>query len=217
MPVRLVASPFFNLSYLVKNAPVLLADGSIGLPVYHELNRKFSEWLLVNADKQVKGKSRITSGRNAIQPSIVPLSDEQAMAFMRDSARKIKRVHVSMTDDGAKTWSPVYTISVQNPDSAVVVQRISERELIMVFNDDERERDNLTLAYSSDVGQNWRNIATLEDEQGVLPEGKKERQYSYPYLIQTRDHTVHLLYTWHTTHIKHVYFNEAWLRQRIHP
>jgi len=214
-PVRLVASSFFNLSYLVKGAPVLLADGSIGLPVYHELGGKFSEWLHVGLDKQVSGKSRITSGRNAIQPSIVPLSDQYAMAFMRDSAERARRVHVSFTENGAKTWSSAYTIPVKNPNASVAVQRISEKELIMVFNDDEEERHNLTLAYSSDAGKNWRNIATLEDEQGVVPTEAKEREYSYPYLLQTRDQTIHLLYTWHTTHIKHLYFNQAWLRQRI--
>lgn len=214
-PGRLIASPFLNISHLVKGAPVLLADGSIGLPAYHEFaGGKFSEWLHIGMDKQVINRSRITSGGYAIQPSIVPLADRQAMVFMRDSGRDAKRVHASFTNDAAKTWSPSYTIPVKNPNAAVAVQRISEYELIMVFNDDEEERHNLTLAYSSDAGQHWRNIAVLENEQGLVPAGTKEREYSYPYLLQAKDSTIHLLYTWHTTHIKHLYFNQAWLRER---
>ena len=35
-PRQLVTSPFLNISTLVRAAPVFHADGSIGLPVYHE-------------------------------------------------------------------------------------------------------------------------------------------------------------------------------------
>ncbi len=44
-PRRLVTSPFFNISTLVRGAPVFHDDGSIGLPVYHEFIGKFAEYL----------------------------------------------------------------------------------------------------------------------------------------------------------------------------
>lgn len=213
-PTRLMAAPLFNVSHLVKGNPIELADGTIGLPAYHEMGGKFSEWLRIGKDKQVVNKSRITSGTYAIQPSIVPLSERQAVAFMRDSGEISKRVHISMTDDAAKTWSPSKNLSIKNPNASIAVQKLSKNELIMVFNDDEEERHNLTLAYSNDQGKSWRNIATLEDEKGLVPADAEEREYSYPYLIRTKNNTFHLLYTWHTTHIKHLYFNQAWLRQR---
>jgi len=212
-PTRLMAAPLFNISHLVKGNPIELADGTIGLPAYHQAGGKFSEWLHIGKDKQVINKSRITSGTYAIQPSIVVLSERQAVAFMRDSGEVSKRVHVSVTNDGAKTWLPSQNLSIKNPNAAVAVQKLSKNELILVFNDDEEERHNLTLAYSGDQGKNWRNIATLENEQGLVPAEAEEREYSYPYLIRTKNNTFHLLYTWHTTHIKHLYFNQAWLRQ----
>ena len=33
--------------------------------------------------------------------------------------------------------------------------------------------------------------------------------YSYPYLTQSNDGVIHLLYTWHQSAIKHVYFSES--------
>ncbi|WP_206323709.1 exo-alpha-sialidase, partial [Pseudomonas viridiflava] len=44
-PRQLVTSPFLNISTLVRAAPVFHADGSIGLPVYHEFLGKFAEYL----------------------------------------------------------------------------------------------------------------------------------------------------------------------------
>ena len=40
-PRRLVTSPFFNISTLVRGSPLQFADGTIGLPVYHEMAGKF--------------------------------------------------------------------------------------------------------------------------------------------------------------------------------
>jgi len=44
-PQRLISSPFFNISTLVKERPIRYQDGTIGLPVYHEFIGKFGELL----------------------------------------------------------------------------------------------------------------------------------------------------------------------------
>jgi predicted neuraminidase len=38
-------------------------------------------------------------------------------------------------------------------------------------------------------------------------------EFSYPFLLQTRDGDFHLVYTWNRAFIKHVRFNRAWLEQ----
>jgi len=38
---RLVSSPFFNLSTMVRGEPVQYADGTIGLPIYQNLLGSF--------------------------------------------------------------------------------------------------------------------------------------------------------------------------------
>jgi len=40
-------------------------------------------------------------------------------------------------------------------------------------------------------------------------------EFSYPYLIQTRNGDFDLVYTWNRSFIKHVRFNRAWLDQRM--
>ena len=64
-------------------------------------------------------------------------------------------------------------------------------------------RDNLRLAISVDGGLTWSRRATLEAE--------AKEEFSYPYLIQTRDGRIHLVYTWKRKAIKHASFNVAWL------
>ena len=57
---RLVTSPFLNLSTLVRGRPLAYADGSLALPVYHELAGKFGELLRLDAAGRVRAKTRIT-------------------------------------------------------------------------------------------------------------------------------------------------------------
>ena len=59
---RLITSPFINISTLVKGTPILYADGSIGLPVYHEFLGKFGELLRLTADATLLDKQRLSHG-----------------------------------------------------------------------------------------------------------------------------------------------------------
>jgi predicted neuraminidase len=40
-------------------------------------------------------------------------------------------------------------------------------------------------------------------------------EFSYPYLIQSRNGDLHLVYTWNRSFIKHVRFNRAWLDEQM--
>ncbi|MBT7443566.1 MAG: exo-alpha-sialidase [Methylococcales bacterium] len=213
-PKHLITSPFFNLSYLVKSPPILLANGNIGLPVYHELAGKFSEWIEINSDQQVIMKHRISAKRYAIQPTLTPVTNNQAISFMRDSDEVEKRVFMSTSQDQGQHWSPPEATTLKNPNSAVATLPISEHELLMVLNNSEHERDNLSLAYSSDLGKSWRILAIL-DQPSETDKLREKIEYSYPYLIKTKTGSFHLLYTWHKTHIKHIEFNQTWLQQKI--
>jgi len=213
-PKRLIASPVFNLSYLIKSPPFLMQDGDIGLPVYHEMAGKFSEWLKIDAQQAVVYKSRISAQRYAIQPAVVPLSESDAICFMRNSG-KARRVFAAQTHDRGITWSTPYPLALKNPNSAVASMALSDHELIMVLNNSDDERDDLSLAYSKDSGKTWDILALFEDGQQTKPNDAKKIEFSYPYLIQTRNGDFHLLYTWYKLQIKHILFNRAWLRQKI--
>src|SRR5712692_3957064 len=81
-PRRLVASPFFNISPLVKGPPLQFSDGTIGLPVYHEMAGKFGELLRLDAEGHAVRKTRLSWGRSSLQPVILPWSETGAVGFM---------------------------------------------------------------------------------------------------------------------------------------
>lgn len=66
--------------------------------------------------------------------------------------------------------------------------------------------------YSNRWNSKTRQISkTVEENRLTVPD--KSQQFSYLWLLQTSDGTIHLLYTWHRSHIKHLAFNSAWLNQ----
>jgi predicted neuraminidase len=209
-PRRLVTSPIFNIGTLVKGAPVLYTDGSIGLPVYHELCGKWSGLLRVGTDGSVLHASPITRNRVLLQPSVVPLGMDRAIAFMRNSGEASRRVFVSRTSDGGRTWSAPRRMLLPNPDSAVAGLRGRDGAVWLVFNNMDVDRDDLSLAGSRDGGDTWRVMHAFE--QDIAPvDGEESEGFSYPCLIQARGGMFHLLYTWHRKRIKHVSFNQSWL------
>ena len=75
------------------------------------------------------------------------------------------------------------------------------------FNDSALVRENLRLAVSSDGGTRWVRIATLEDAPGG--------DFGYPSLLQGSEGMIHCVYTWNRRAIKHAYFNQAWIDERL--
>jgi predicted neuraminidase len=204
---RLTLSPFFNLSELVRNRPVPLSDRGWVVPIYHECIGKFPEllWLREGADGLAATKSRITGGRSGFQPALVALGTNTALAFMRDCSPR-RLISVAQTDDAARTWSPPRALDLPNPDSGLSAIRLTDGRILLAFNDSDTGRGNLRLAASADEGRTWKRLATLEEEPGA--------EFSYPFLLQARDGTIHLVYTWKRQAIRHVAFNAAWLNTR---
>jgi predicted neuraminidase len=211
-PRRLIASPFFNISTLVKGAPLQLADGTIGLPVYHEMLGKFGELLRLDAEGRVIRKTRLSWGSSSLQPVIVPRSDTEAVGFMRYTGSPPNRVLMIRTTDGGATWTAPVKTSLPNPNAAVGAVLIANGPLLIALNHAEENRESLSLASSTDFGNTWRIMHEFEGDSS-LPQPSM-REYSYPWIMQDEAGDVHLLYTWGRTRIKHVHFNLAWLAGR---
>jgi predicted neuraminidase len=206
-PRRLVTSPFFNVSTLVKTAPVFYTDGTIGLPVYHELLGHFAEFLHLSHDGRVLAKTRISSGAHMIQPAVVPLGQSRAMAWMRDTAAT-HRIWRSETRDGGRHWSVPVATTLPNPNSAVAAAPASGGNIVLVFNDETSGRDDLSVSIGPPDGPPTR-LRRIEE---LVP--GRHSEVSYPYMVRTADGNYHLVYTWNRTGIRYVVFNEAWLRQK---
>lgn len=206
-PVRIVASPFLNVSTLVKGHPFFYQDGTIGLPVYHELIGKFAELLRVDSNGAVLDKQRMTHRRDAIQPDIALLENNRMHAVLRNTGAS-RVVLQQSSSDGGNTWSLLNETTLPNPDAAVTVASV-RNAMAMVYNDSSDDRDRMALALSTNRGKSWRKIYQLE--QGGMDEDGNKDEFSYPYLIRTRNGDYHLVYTWKRRRIAHVSFNDAWI------
>lgn len=168
-PRQLVTSPFFNISTLVRAAPVFHADGSIGLPVYHEFMGKFAEYLYLSAEGAVIDKFRISRGKHSLQPTIVPLDGKRAIAMLRYAGDTHHRVLASRTEDGGQTWSEPYPLEPSNPNSSLAAVATEDDGLLVALNDLQDGRFKLSL-YGTDAGlSQWRTLVHLDaspDPQG---------------------------------------------------
>lgn len=177
-PRQLVTSPFLNISTLVRGAPVLHADGSIGLPVYHEFLGKFGEYLHLDREGRVLSKSRISNGRFSLQPTVVPLDSQRAIALLRHSGSD-RRVLASRTDDAGRTWSVPELLEPNNPDSSLAAIATPRHGLLVALNDLKEGRFRLSL-YGTDAQlKAWRPLRDLDespDEDGNRIEESRYRQ-----------------------------------------
>jgi predicted neuraminidase len=252
---RLITSPFLNLGTLVKGTPFLYEDGTLCLPIYHELMGKFSELLRLDSMGAVIDKQRLSSGRRSLQPVVLVENVTKAATLMRYAGGEPPmRVLRAMTNDAGQHWSRPDKTTLSNPDAALSGVALADGGMLVVLNDIESGREQLSLVASHDGGVTWKTLIRLEDQTGFHGRSLDRARYlettetlvresdatvpnpadyaravsiqmcmgggcgfefSYPYLIQTRNREFHLVYTWNRSFIKHVQFNQAWLDQRL--
>jgi len=161
-PRRLVTSPFFNISTLVRSAPVFHQDGSIGLPVYHEFLGKFAEYLYLSPDGEVVDKYRISRGNHSLQPTIVPTGPDTAIAMLRYAGNEHHRVLASRTEDAGRTWSEPVPLEPFNPNSSLSAALTHRNTLLVALNNLRDGRFRLSL-YETDLEmENWEFLIDLD-------------------------------------------------------
>jgi len=133
---------------------------------------------------------------DCIQPSILQLSDGRLQVLMRTHNARLAQ---SFSSDDGETWSPVTLSEVENNQSGTDAVTLRDGRHVLVYNNFETlpltkkgPRTPLSLAVSED-GRVWSHWLTLED----APTG----EYSYPAIIEGRDGTLHVVYTFQRTRI----------------
>ena len=212
-PRRLVTSPFLNVSTLVRSNPFRYADGSIGLPAYHEFVGKFAELIRIDPEGRVIGKTRLSTGRRALQPDVVVMDDARAVLLLRNAGQAPRHVLRATTDDAGKSWTAPVDIDMPNPDSAIDALALDGNRMLAVLNDGAQNRERLTLALSDNQGLDWRPLLTLADSSKGVPgqATNGHHEYSYPWIMLGADGLYHVLFTWNRERIRHVAFNQRWL------
>ncbi len=202
---KLFLSPLFNLTYNVKNKAILLDDGSFLLPVYHELLTKRSALVHVklDAEKVTYEIRRMTFQGKAIQPALLSLGGRRLMALFRNMDGG--HVLAAESDDMGCAWSIPRPLELPNPNAGFDVIRLDAGTLLAAINNSFEDRSDLSLAISDDEGASWQIAHRLQHQPG--------NEYSYPSLAIDDLGLIHLVYTYERKSIKHMVFNEAWLRE----
>jgi predicted neuraminidase len=201
---RLVLSPFLNLGTLVRAQPVAMADGSIGLPAYHEFIHKHGLWVQLSPDGRVLRTSAMRGGPRSLQPSVAPLDGTRAVAMLRRGSEgrggrpdtpAVPTVLRTITDDGGARWIAPRATEVPNPDSGVALLGLPDGSLLMACNPLARGRHVLALLRSTDDGATWTQESVVED-------GPPDAECSYPCLALAPDGSVLLSYTFRRERIR---------------
>lgn len=208
---------FSRMGWMTRAHAVELPTGRILLPLYSD---GYSFSLIGISDDG--GRSWTSSeplvGAGSIQPSIARRKDGTLVAYMRDNGPPPKRLHISESRDDGVSWSAVRDTDIPNPGSGVEVLVLKDGAWALVNNDLEKGRHSLAVWLSDDEGRSWKWKRHLERDD----RGQGAGSFHYPSIIQARDGSLHVTYSYFLNHIpngqprksiKHARFNVAWIKQ----
>lgn len=138
----------------------------------------------------------------AIQPSILKHKDGRLQVLGRTRNGYLA---TSWSSDNGDTWSTVTLSNVPNNNSGTDAVTLKDGRHLLIYNNfrtlpgtPKGPRTPLNIAVSND-GVNWKEVLVLEDS--------PISQYSYPSMIQGKDGSVHVVYTWRRQRIKYAKIN----------
>jgi predicted neuraminidase len=198
---------WWNVSHLVRGAPLALADGGMVLPVYFELGVKYPVALRFDANGGFEGMTRMSGRRGVLQPSLLALNATHWLALMRDN-RVDGKIAVVQTGDGGQTWRDMRDLNLINPDAAVAATAIGPWHFMLAHNSSPKTRQVLQLSESGN-GIDWVPVHTLASGGSVTSseghghdKGLQTRaaEFSYPALVWA-DGSLWVTYTENRTRI----------------
>jgi predicted neuraminidase len=188
VPVRVLPlSWLWNTSYLVRNAPLPLADGGMVLPAHFEIGTKHSVALRFDKWGEFLGVVRISQRKHMLQPTLLAQTPEHWIALMRDT-RPEGRITATQTLDGGRHWADLPDLSETNPDAAVAGLSLAPGRSVLVHNTSPYSRALLDLSASQD-GLHWNGLH-------ALAHGSDADEYSYP-AVAWADESMWVSYTDH--------------------
>lgn len=207
-PRRLLVSPFANVSTLVKAPPLDDTAGGVLLPVYHEFTDKFPQLVRLDKDRRVVGLVSLRAEKELLQPWVVHEGEGRLRMFTRRAKhRRLKRIFTATSPDGGRTWGKAVPMDQLNPNASVAALSLG-RGTLLVCNDHKSERESLRVYIQQKSGEAWRLIHEVDGAEHEADErGFDELEYSYPWVMQTRDGMLHIFYTWNRKQIRHFRFD----------
>lgn len=154
-------------------------------------------------------------GGAGIQATIALQKDGGLVAYLRDNGPPPSRMQRTESHDNGLTWSIPKDDVLPNPGAGFDMVTLMNGEWLIVFNDQEDGRFNLSVAISDDEGRSWRWKKHIEHD------GRKEKPTSshYPSVIAGADNNIHVVYSFHRNDaeggktIKYATFPVSWVKE----
>ena len=184
-----------NLLGPIKNKPERLSDGTILYPTSFETREKWDIYVEMS-DQNLENWKKVdidNNGFNAIQPTILFHPGNKIQMLCRS---KEKRIVETWSSDNGKTWSPVEATTLVNNNSGIDAVTLKNGLQLLISNPIEKGRNKLDVKVSAD-GKTWFEMIVLEDQ----PKG----EFSYPAIIEGKDGTIHITYTYNRVKVKYVH------------
>jgi hypothetical protein len=208
---------FRRMGWQTKNKAVIVDGKRIIVPLYSD-GFSFSLMAITDDGGKTWQFSEPLVGPGNIQPSIAKKADGTLVAYMRDNGPPPKRLHVSTSKDKGLMWTGVRDSELPNPGSGADLVTLRNGHWVLAYNDTEDGRHSLAVSISSDEGKSWEYTRHLERDMRGRHIATRS---AYPSIIQGRDGTLHVVYSYHrgdqkgaaNKTIKYARFNEAWVKQ----
>ena len=156
-----------------------------------------------------------------VHANVVELEPGHLVAFMRN--REAYRIHRSESFDWGETWSEPVATPLPNNNSSISALKLQSGRIAIAYNPTCTPtpqpgkaawpglRCPVAVALSEDGGKTFPMIRWMERGEGFMGDENKtnNKQYEYPYLMQSRDGAMHLTYAARTRQgIKYIRFRE---------
>ena len=178
----------------IKNKPAILSDGTILYPTSVETEKEWNIYV-EKSHQDLKNRRKIeidNNDFNAIQPTILFHEGDRIQMLCRSREGKIVE---TWSDDLGESWSPVQATSLVNNNSGIDAVTLQNGNHLLVCNPVKRGRNKLSVLISGN-GKEWEELMVLEDK----PKG----EFSYPAIVEGKDGTIHITYTYNREKIKYV-------------
>jgi predicted neuraminidase len=155
-------------------------------------------------------------GGAGIQATIALKKDGTLVAYLRDNGPPPQRMQRTESHDNGLTWTIAKDDILPNPGAGFDMVTLENGEWLIVFNNLEDGRFDLTAAVSDDEGRSWKWKRQLEYD------NRKERPTSshYPSVIVDGDGRIHVVYSFHRNDvqagktIKYSTFPVSWIKSK---
>lgn len=191
--------------WLFGTRPFRMSNGEVIVPIYSE-EQWSAGWYIPTDDyhtwiphPSTDATEWPSSPNGAIQPATVELEPGHLLAYLRTRDGLIYRTE---SFDYGRHWTAAEPTSLPNSNARVDLLKLDNGHLLLAYNPEGRRV--LRLRLSTDQGRTWGPYVDVEAEGGA--------EFSYPYLLQTKDGMIHLAYTHRRESMRHIVFNEAFVR-----